>query len=271
VLQGAQDTLELAGLKEKLPLKKAQLSADCNYHSEANLEACATYQVDPYIPDNHFRQRDARFATQERYKRRVKKELFSVADFTYNKKSDTYRCPQGKLLRLYARAHRTNRGETYRRYRARAQDCARCPLGSQCLRRGAERKSLALAVAEQPATLSARMRRKIDQPQARKIYARRLAIVEPVFANLRSNKRLDRFTYRGREKVNLQWLLYCLVHNLEKIAHCGKKYGPKGGRKVLKKAFCCLRCFLKRAQSFLRPFCAPLALLRPFYLSRATP
>ena len=47
-----------------------------------------------------------------------------------------------------------------------------------------------------------------------KTYSRRLAIVEPVFANLRSCKRLDRFTYRGQAKVNIQWLLYCLVHNL---------------------------------------------------------
>ena len=71
------------------------------------------------------------------------------------------------------------------------------------------------------------MRRKIDEPESRRIYGRRLAIVEPVFANLRSNKRLDRFTYRGQQKVNTQRLLYCLVHNLEKLAHQSKTYGRK--------------------------------------------
>jgi len=45
--------------------------------------------------------------------------------------------------------------------------------------------------------------------------------VEPVFGNLRANKRLDRFTLRGRAKVNGQWTLYCLVHNIEKLAHAG--------------------------------------------------
>ena len=174
------------------------------------------------------------------------------------------------MLKLHARAHRSNRGETYRRYRSRREDCAQCPLRRQCLSRGAERKWLALAVGEQPATLTARMRRKIDQPQARKTYSRRLGIVEPVFANLRSNKRLDRFTYRGWEKVNIQWLLYCLVHNLEKIAHRGPSYRPKGGNKVLKKAFRSLRCFLQRAPSFLQQFCTPFDLLHAFSLSRAT-
>ncbi len=48
-----------------------------------------------------------------------------------------------------------------------------------------------------------------------------LAIAEPVFANLRHNKRLDRFTLRTQPKVNTQWNLYCLVHNIEKLAHHG--------------------------------------------------
>jgi transposase len=227
VLAGAQASLELAGLKEKLPLEQAKLSADCNYHSEVNLQACAQYKVDAYIPDNHFRQRDPRFATQERHKSRIKKEHFTLAEFAYEEAEDQYRCPQGMVLRLYARVHRTNRGQLYRRYRAREEDCAKCPLRGQCLSQGAERKWLALAVGEQPATLTARMRQKIDLPESRRIYSRRLTIVEPVFANLRTNKRLDRFTYRGQVKVNIQWLLYCLVHNLEKLAHRSKTYGPR--------------------------------------------
>jgi transposase len=227
VLAGATKLLELAQLSEELPLNQARLSADCNYHSEANLQACQAHGIDPYIPDNHFRQRDPRFATQERHKRRLKKEHFTIADFDYEEAKDQYRCPQGMVLRLHARAHRTNRGQTYRRYRSRRQDCAQCPLRRQCLSYGARRKWLALVVGEQPATLTARMRHKIDLPESRRIYGRRLAIVEPVFANLRSNKRLDRFTYRGKVKVNIQWLLYCLVHNLEKLAHRSKTYGRK--------------------------------------------
>ena len=49
----------------------------------------------------------------------------------------------------------------------------------------------------------------------------RFATVEPVFGNLRHNKRLARFTLRGRTKVDAQWKLYCLVHNIEKLAHHG--------------------------------------------------
>jgi hypothetical protein len=61
--------------------------------------------------------------------------------------------------------------------------------------------------------LSKQMVEKIETEPGRRIYPQRLDIVEPVFANIRSNKRLDRFTLRGKIKVNFQWLLYCLAHN----------------------------------------------------------
>ena len=109
------------------------------------------------------------------------------------------------------------------------------------------------------------MRRKIDQPEARQTYSRRLGIVEPVFANLRSNKGLNRFTYRGQVKVNVQWLLYCLVHNIEKIAHYGKndrtgRPSPKLGRLLCRFWEACWRpdWLLRTLNSlFLAPIDAP--------------
>jgi len=66
-----------------------------------------------------------------------------------------------------------------------------------------------------------RMKRKIDTEQGPEMIARRFATVEPVFGNLRYNKGLTRFTLRGRTKLDGQWKLYCLVHNIEKLANNG--------------------------------------------------
>ena len=55
------------------------------------------------------------------------------------------------------------------------------------------------------------MKRKIDSERGREMITRRFATVEPVFGNLRGNKKLNRFTLRGRGKVDGQWKLYCLV------------------------------------------------------------
>jgi hypothetical protein len=58
------------------------------------------------------------------------------------------------------------------------------------------------------------MKQAIDSPRGRKLYGQRMATVEPVFGNIRYNKRLDRFTLRGLAKVNTQWHLYCMVHKI---------------------------------------------------------
>ena len=72
-----------------------------------------------------------------------------------------------------------------------------------------------------PVTHTARMKAAIDTPGGRARYAQRVGAVEPVFANVRYNKGLDRFTLRGRAKVDGQWKLFCLVHNIEKLATHG--------------------------------------------------
>jgi hypothetical protein len=43
-----------------------------------------------------------------------------------------------------------------------------------------------------------------------------------VFANIGHARGLKRFSLRGTAKVNAQWLLYCLVHNIGKV----QRYRP---------------------------------------------
>jgi hypothetical protein len=65
------------------------------------------------------------------------------------------------------------------------------------------------------------MKRKIDTWSGRMLYGLRVAVVEPVFGNVESNIGLHRFTLRGKPKVNAQWLLYCMVHNIGKLCRYG--------------------------------------------------
>ena len=61
------------------------------------------------------------------------------------------------------------------------------------------------------------MKTKIDTEQGKRIYARRLGNREPVFANICVQKRMNRFTLRTKLKVDVQWRLFALVHNIGKI------------------------------------------------------
>jgi len=67
-----------------------------------------------------------------------------------------------------------------------------------------------------------KMKAKIDSDQGRHCFSRRLGAVEPVFGNMNTTKRLSRFSLRGKIKVNAQWLMYCMVHNIEKIQRYGQ-------------------------------------------------
>ena len=111
-------------------------------------------------------------------------------------------------------------------FRGAKRDCAPCLLRAQCLR--TPEKTVARQVAffrgratAAPETHTARMKAKIDTPAGRAQYAERFGAVEPVFGNVRYNKGLNRFTLRGRTKVDGQWKLFCLVHNIEKLANTG--------------------------------------------------
>ena len=59
---------------------------------------------------------------------------------------------------------------------------------------------------------------RFDTLRGRFFYSRRMGTVEPVFANIRHTLGMDHFILRGREKVDTQWKLFCLVHNIGKIA-----------------------------------------------------
>jgi hypothetical protein len=65
------------------------------------------------------------------------------------------------------------------------------------------------------------MKRRVDSKLGKQIYSHRMSVVEPVFGNIGTNKRLNRFSLRGKEKVQGQWRLFCLVHNIEKVMRYG--------------------------------------------------
>jgi hypothetical protein len=182
------------------------------------------------------RKRDTRFATQERYttlpnplhdKSRPMKRtvvVFGPEDFRYDPVARTCICPAGKSLNRRGAANVTG-GHVGEHFQGAPRDCGPCPLRAQCLRTPGTTPVRNVAFFRdrvgRDVNYSALMRDRIDAPAGRAQYARRFATVEPVFANLRANKRLDRFTLRGRVKIDTQWKLYCLVHNIEKLANNG--------------------------------------------------
>ena len=65
--------------------------------------------------------------------------------------------------------------------------------------------------------LYAFMRRVLATEHGAELYRRRQATVEPVFAQMKFNRRLDRFIRRGRAPCRSEWRLIAATHNLLKL------------------------------------------------------
>ena len=210
------NTAKRAGIL-KNQFRCATLLADTNYFSESNCRFLLKDQkLKSIIPDPHFRSRDPRFPPQ---KPTTTQPKFHETDFFYDPLRNQYRCPNGKILTFYTK--RSTGHYKGRTYRTQKDQCLGCPHIKSCLKEGASRRYLFVLDKAKPKPYSQRMKELIDSPAGRNTYAHRMQIIEPVFGNIKANKRMNRFTLRGITKVSIQWLYYCLVHNIEKIGSTG--------------------------------------------------
>jgi len=210
-------------------IESSKLTADSGFHNQNNLEYCQAKNIDAYVADGNFRKRDPKYQDYKRFKPKERQaKFFSSSDFTYDPDKNTCHCPRGKEMWCRGPAYEKY-GNRYVAFSGYLKDCRDCPLVKQCMRKPIKEIGRQVTIRIGNATESlpnilSEMRTKIDSAQGRHIYSQRLGTVEPVFANINTQKRLNRFSLRGKSKVNAQWLMFCMVHNIEKI----QKYGSMG-------------------------------------------
>jgi hypothetical protein len=233
MIEGTKAQCQAAGLAEDV-FEETKLTADAGYSSQASVAYTQDHRIDAYVADRNHRSRDPAFAGADRYKERSRQEKrrragrhserYTAKDFDYDEQHRTCRCPAGN--NLYRNGNNIDvHGYLGVKFRGAKSVCGPCTLRRRCLTTPdqTETKQVTIflgkaeSLKEKPIE---KMKRKFDTVMGRFTYNRRIAIVEPVFANLQ-NKGMRRFTLRGKRKVDAQWKLFILVHNIEKIAHCG--------------------------------------------------
>jgi len=213
--------LHAAGVPPPDEGRKQRMLGDANYFSEDNFRECAERGIEAFIPDSQ----------EERRNNADGQKRYDLNDFHYDEAQDVYKCPQGKCL--WFRRTTVQNGVEGKVYQASLTDCKACPVFSKCSwskkEQSEQSQGKALRITEKygHGNCLRKVREKQATEEYKAIYAQRIQIVEPVFANIRYCKELDRFTLRGKEKVNGQWLLYCIVHNLGKCLN-----GYNTGRKA---------------------------------------
>jgi len=213
------------------------VTADTGFANESNMQYLHENKINGYVPDNKFRSRDPKFADQKsKYGKRnqhtkmSKPDMLPASDFEFDPVNKSCICPAGNSI-----SFRTERKDTHGNlkmfFEGRLMQCRNCMLKQQCMknpasadhRKGNGRQvSFILEKKSGTASYTDWMKHRVDSAKGKQIYSHRMSVVEPVFGNIGTNKGLNRFSLRGKRKVQGQWQLYCMVHNIEKLANYGK-------------------------------------------------
>ena len=139
--------------------------------------------------------------------------VYAIDRFGYDPARDVWVCPADNLLVRPAPVPGAPGRPSQHRDVAASADCAVCPLRVNCLKPDEERRELNA----QRSRFTDAMRFKLRQPEARRRYARRKAIVAPVFGQLKDARGFTSFSLRGLDLATGEYLLACLAHNLGKL------------------------------------------------------
>ncbi|WP_018277929.1 IS1182 family transposase [Teredinibacter turnerae] len=231
VIEQIQARYSTIGLDVGLVEDQIIITADTGFANEANYAYLKDNAFNAYVPDNSFRLRDPKFKHQKvkygkRHQDTVKgiKKVIPASEFTLNKRDKTCVCPEGNPLWL---KHETTDqyGKCKLSFEGRLTDCRHCPRKNECMRHPGSADTREGHGRQVTFTFDTRnsptawMQKRVDSRYGKQVYQHRMSVVEPVFANIGSQKGLDRFGLRGKNKVQGQWQLYCLVHNIEKLAN----------------------------------------------------
>lgn len=184
------------------------LSADAGYSSADNLEKLEARKIDAYIPDDQYQCR----------LRRKKVAPFHKDNFGYDQRGDVFICPEGRQLPFVYRQRRNDKGG-YRIYQC--SECSQCGHFGQCTTNKKGRTVCRRDIDEK----IKHMRRKLDSESGKAIYAKRKVIVEPVFGQIKAVQGFTGFKLRGLKKVNAEFKLVAIAHNVKKISKFIHKKG----------------------------------------------
>lgn len=169
------------------------LSADRGYSLKAGLAELKEREIDGYIPQ-----------------REEKSAYFKQEDFCYDEETNTYRCPNSRVLHYHGDVK--HKRTQWRKYVC--EDCGGCPVAVQCMHNGRSRRTLYISIYS---GLYYEMREKTRTALGRRMARIRASTVEPTFGHIKANRKLRQFYFRGRAMVDSMWKLELASYNIEKL------------------------------------------------------
>jgi len=173
--------------------------ADAGYHTAENVSLSQSQARTVLMPDRQSKRSEDRFHRDA---------------FSYDEETDTYTCPEGKVLRFQG-MNRDSKGRPARRYRATAAECRACPAFGACTKNKRHGRTLDIG----PHEVALQTHRSLMATEdAQGTYSLRKQIIEPVFGVIKEQLAGRRFLLRGKRHVESEWNLLATAFNLRVLA-----------------------------------------------------
>jgi transposase len=202
------NTLEshLEGFEKSYKKQSITVVADAGYGSEENYELLNNKNIIPYVKYNYFHMEQ---------KKKRKNNPFLVQNLFYNQEQDFYVCPMGQRMENIGTGKRiSSNGYQSQVSYYQAKNCDGCPLRGLCHQAKGNRK---IEVNHRLNQLKANAKELLMSEKGLEHRSKRPIEVEAVFGQLKNNNKFNRFTFKGLEMVELEFLLMALGHNFRKM------------------------------------------------------
>jgi hypothetical protein len=185
-------------IQEKFDLDIKNVGADRGYDTTPIHHGLNTLEITGYISpikyDNGF-------------------NATSYREFTYNTETDTYMCPNQKIL-TFTHLTKKENGNYHKTYSAKTKDCKVCPLREECFGKTGKKRTISRPIAHKLMEDNIQRTKTNEYKLFQKL---RRVWCEGSFGTLKTKHNLYKTYKRGIEKILEQCLFAALALNLKRM------------------------------------------------------
>ena len=198
----------LESYKAKYGKSPEVVVADAGYGSEENYEYMEEEKIDAFVKYNYF--------DKEQKKNRIDKKPFVTEKLYYNEQEDCYYCPMGQKMKKIGQRKKKSENNYLRKMSLyKAINCKGCPVRGIC---HTQRDNRIISVSHRGNYLKKMAKEKLESEKGIFYRKKRPVEPEPIFGNIKQNKKFKRFYLKGLQKVKTEFGLIAIAHNLAKWA-----------------------------------------------------
>lgn len=188
-------------------LTPQRIIADSIFGTEENYQLLESKEIESYLkyPLYHY-EKSGKF----------KSDIYRKENFPYDAISDTYECPEKKLL-SYTQMRQEHRKTGFKYYSRmyQASNCSDCPVRSACIKSNEQNRTIHVNV--QLEIYKQIARNNLDSAQGIALRKKRGWEIETCFGDMKHNMKFQRFNLRGLAKAKTEITIVSIAHNLRKL------------------------------------------------------